>query len=404
MRLTASTIRSLKLKPTENDRVFWDDDVPGFGLRLRRSGASAWLCQYKLHGRTRRYTLGKPNELDPGRAREAARDILARVRLGEDPAADKAEKRIEATQTFGRWLEPYLAHKKAKLKPSSYVAVHRHLMSYAKPLHGRSIQSIGLTDIATLLSVIAKQNGPGAANRARASLSGYFSWLGGEGLLGEHPTNPVAFTNKKDENGSRERKLSDDELAVVWKACEGQYGRIVKLLMLTGARRQEIGGLRWSEVDLDAATITLPKARTKNNREHTIPLSEQAVAILADQARDHGKDRTFVFGRGYSGWQNWSESRAELEQRLDGKVAPFVLHDLRRSISTSLHEDFHVQPHIVEAILGHVSGHKAGVAGVYNLAPYIDERRWTLQRWADHVVSLVGGKPGGKVITLKRRR
>ena len=178
----------------------------------------------------------------------------------------------------------------------------------------------------------------------------------------------------------------------------------MKLLLLTGCRRDEIGGLKWSEIDLDRELITLPPARTKSRREFLVPLSPAAIKILRAQPKRQlpdGSERDFIFGHANRGWQDWSGSKAELDAKLkDVAPARWVLHDFRRSISTSMHE-CGVQPHIVEALLGHVSGHQGGVAGKYNLAAYLDERRRALRRWADHLAGLVGEKPSGKVVKLR---
>ena len=133
----------------------------------------------------------------------------------------------------------------------------------------------------------------------RASLSAFFTWAAREGYC---ETNCVSYTNKATEKGARERVLADEELRTVWLALDdSQYSTIVRLLMLTGARRGEIGSLRWSEIDMDAATITLPPARTKNKREHVIPLSPQALAILAARRDVGDEERDHVFGRGNNG-------------------------------------------------------------------------------------------------------
>ena len=178
--------------------------------------------------------------------------------------------------------------------------------------------------------------------------------------------------------------------------------------MLTGARRDEMASLCWSEIDMDAATITLAPARTKNRREHVIPLSESALAILASQscrAEADGSPRELVFGYGRRGYQDWSGSKTDLDARIaqQGRALAWTLHDFRRSLSTALHECFGVPPHVVEAILGHVGGHKAGVAGVYNKALYLDERRRALQRWADHVNEIVSGRRPSKIVKLRKR-
>jgi integrase len=255
---------------------------------------------------------------------------------------------------------------------------------------------------------LAEANGPGAANRTRSSLSGYFAWLLRAGFI---DINPIAFTDKAIETGARSRVLADHELKAIWDALlDDDFGAIVKLLILTGGRRDEVGSLRWSEIDLEAATATLAAARTKNRREHVIPLSTQALAILEARARrkeSAGTDRDLVFGRGLGdrGFQEWSGSKRDLDgtAHLAGEpTAGWVLHDFRRTLSTSLHENFNVQPHVVEIILGHVSGHKAGVAGVYNKAVYLAERGRALTRWGEHVAGLVAGEPAiARVVNLR---
>jgi integrase len=129
-----------------------------------------------------------------------------------------------------------------------------------------------------VLTVITKKNGPIAANRARATLSKFYRWAIGEGLC---DNNPVTGTNKRDENDPRERSLSDAEAAAVWLAApDNDYGRILKLILLTGCRRTELGDLKWSEIDTEARTITLPRERTKNGQEHVVPLTDAALAIV----------------------------------------------------------------------------------------------------------------------------
>jgi integrase len=405
MRLTATTIRGLALPAGKNDQVFFDADLPGFGLRLRAGGSKVWMVQYAIAGRTRRMVLGSTGVLDPGKARETAKDLLAKVRLGGDPAGEKMEARAKAAETVGALLPRFLERQHTRLKPRSFAEVDRHLTAHVKPLHAWPVATVDRRAIATRLAEIAKASGPAASNRVRASLSAFFTWAAREGYV---DANPAAFTNKATENGARDRVLADDELAAIWRAAgDEQYGAIVELLMLTGGRRDEIASLHWSEIDLDAATVMLPPARTKNRREHVIPLSEQARAILAILPRR--ADRDHVFGHGVDrGFQDWSGSKADLDTRIavarKGAALGWTLHDFRRSLSTALHERFGVPPHVVEAILGHVGGHKAGIAGVYNKAQYLDERRRALQRWADHIEQLVSGKKPTTIVKLHKRR
>jgi integrase len=396
----------LSLPPGSVDQVFFDDTLPGFGLRLRAGGSRTWHLQYAIAGKTRRMTLGSVGVLDPGKARSTARDLLAQVRLGRDPATEKVHARAKAAETFGALLPHFLERQRARLKPRSFEETNRHLTSHAKPLHGRAVEAIDRRAVAIRIAEIEKTSGPAAANRVRASLSGFFTWLAKEGFV---DSNPVAFTNKAVEGAGRERVLADDELATIWRALgEDQYSSIIKLLVLTGLRRTEVGDLRWSEIDFDDAIVALPPARTKNRREHVVPLSEPALAILKAQPRRteaDGTPRDYVFGNGADrGWQDWSGSLEDLNARIKARegraLAEWRPHDFRRSLSTALHERFNVQPHVVEAALGHTV---KGVASLYNKALYLDERRRALERWGEHITALVTGKsPQVKVVRLTR--
>jgi integrase len=172
---------------------------------------------------------------------------------------------------------------------------------------------------------------------------------------------------------------------------DDQYGAIVRLLVLTGQRREEIGGLRWSEMDLVRRVISLPGERTKNGRPHEIPVTAAVIAVIEAQPRRGARD--LIFGDGSGSFQGWSRAKAALDKRIaksaGNALAPWRLHDVRRTVATSM-ADLGVQPHVVEAVLNHVSGHKAGVAGVYNRSLYAAEKRAALELWAIHVLSLVG--------------
>ena len=409
MRLTAATIRALKLPPGATDRVYFDEDLPGFGLRVRASGVHSWMIQYAIAGRTRRVVLGLASALDPGKARATAKDLLAQVRLGRDPAAEKDRARVRAAETFGALLPRFLERQRTRLKPRSYVETARHLQRHAKALHGSPIEAVTRRTIAARLAEIEKHNGPAARNRVRASLSAYFTWAAKEGYV---DNNPVAFTNKAEEK-ARERVLSDEELRTIWLAADdSQFGAIVKLLILTGARRSEIGGLMVDEISPTLPLITLPPARTKKGRGHIIPLSEPALSILKTlpkRTNADGTPREHVFGTIVGcGYQNWSRGKVDLDARIEashGRALEFRLHDFRRSVSTALHDRFGVSPHVVEEILGHVGGHKGGVAGTYNKAIYLEERRRALDLWGAHIMELVTGKPAkGRVVDLHGRR
>jgi integrase len=270
------------------------------------------------------------------------------------------------------------------MKPNSYENISRHLLARAKPLHATELHKINRRVIAELLAKIETASGPVARNRVRASLSAFFAWCIKEGLC---ESNPVSGTGKADEGGSRERVLTKAELAMLWHAliAGDNYSDVVRLLLLTGQRREEIAGLRWSEVDFDAKLIRLGAARTKNSREHLVPLSKPALEILSAKHRNSGSIRendSRVFRR-----FSWARKKDRFDAALG--IKPYRIHDLRRSVATGM-ADLGILPHHIESILNHVSGHKAGVAGIYNRAKYHDEMRDALDRWADYLTNLTG--------------
>ncbi len=360
--------------------VLWDADhrevVKGFGARRQRRDVF-YLLRYRLNGTQRFITIGRHGSpWTPDTARAEARRLLGLVASRSDPA----HERVRPAETFGVEVERYLERKRPLMKPRAYVEIVRHLLVHAKPLHRLRLSEINRRAIALRLADIERGSGPVARNRSRASLSAFFNWAISDGMI---EANPVTGTAKADEGGSRERVLTEAELGAVWAALPpDHFGDIVRLLMLTGQRREEIGGLRWSEVDLGRDLIVLPPARTKNKRQHEVPLSRQARAILERQGQRQGRE--FVFGYGAGSFSGWSKHKGRLDAHVD---ASFRLHDLRRTAATMMAE-LGVLPHVVEAVLNHVSGHRAGVAGIYNRAVYEQAMREALQRWADHVTAI----------------
>jgi integrase len=384
MKLTQSIIAKLAPPPGKGEAIFFDDGAPGFGLRVRATGKHVWIFQYGIGTKTRRMTLGRASLISLAAARKTAAELHAEVLLGNDPAAAKSEGRRRAADTVEAVLRLYLPEKRQTLALGSYVATERHLLRYAKPLHGLGVASVTRRDIANLLTAVAASSGSPSANFTRTSLLAFFKWCMQNGLAEQNPVNDTQIREMK----PRTRVLSRAELAAVWRACsDDAYGAIVRLLILTGQRREEIGGLRFDEIG--DGIIALPASRAKNRRGHIIPLSPPALAILSSQPSGSG----FVFGP--KPFTSWSRGKSLLDAALVAgghKFAPWTLHDLRRSVATGMAE-LGVAPHVVEAVLNHVSGHKAGVAGVYNRATYEKEKRVALATWAEHVLAAVEGRP-----------
>jgi integrase len=384
--LTVAAVRALVLKDGATEGIVFDGDVPGFGIRLRTSGSKTYVFQYKIGNRQRRLTLGPVSALDLGKARSAAKDLYAKVRLGGDPAGDKQQAKRKASETFMAVASLYLRHQQARLRPRSYAQVERHLSLYAKPLHQLQLEMVTRRDVAACIAAVRTNSGDTTGNRARSTISAFFTWAMGEGFV---EVNSAIGTNRSEER-TRERVLDTDELCLIWNNLpDGDCSAIVRLLMLTGQRAGEIAGLRWSEIHGD--TIVLAGGRTKNHREHAVPLAPAACAIIAGQPQHEGRDT--VFGRGQGGFNSWSAAKGAIDKRVT-KVTGRTLdawrvHDIRRSFATHAAE-IGIPPHIIEAVLNHVSGHKAGVAGVYNRAAYEAEKRTALERWATHLTAIVG--------------
>ena len=275
------------------------------------------------------------------------------------------------------------------MRPRTFTEAHRYLTDarYFGPLHSMPLDSVARRDVAARLLVIGRENGAVTASRARSSLSALFAWSMGQGLA---EANPVIGTNQLKTPPSRDRVLNDGELAAIWRACgDDDFGRIVRLLVLTGQRRSEVGGMTWDELDLDRSTWTIPAQRTKNGRQHTLPLSASAVSVI--EAIPQRVDRDCLFGaRGTGGFNSWATAKAALDARLGGEVAKWTLHDIRRSCATHM-ANLGVQPHIIECVLNHHGGFRAGVHGTYNRNPYFAEMKMALQIWSDRVRTLVEG-------------
>jgi integrase len=235
--------------------------------------------------------------------------------------------------------------------------------------------------------VIMRESGNPTAARARGALGSFFTWCMRMGLA---ESNPTIGSVAPAAGGGRDRVLSDDELARIWRACgDDDHGRIIKLLTLTACRRAEIGDMAWSELDDPErpTTFTIPAGRSKNGKTRTLPVTPTMARIIAGVPRMATRDQ--LFGQRSHGFTRWAQRKAALDSR--SGVKGWVVHDVRRSVATKL-ADAGVQPHIVEEILGHsASGHKRGPAGIYNRSPYESEVRAALALWEDHVRTRVAG-------------
>jgi integrase len=386
MEFNKAVVAALTLPAGRKEHFTWDPGLPGFGVRLQ-GGAKRWVIQYRVHGRQRRETIGDIRKVSLIDARQIARQRFAAVELGSDPAEEKAKAEAAARNTLGHVANLYLAAKQDVIRPGTYKASKLHLLTHWRPLHRRPLGEITRTEVATRLQELIAERGRIAAARARATLSALYHWAAREGLT-EH--NPIPMTNDPGAGTkSHDRFLDDRELSIVWNACgDDDYSRIVTLLILTGARREEIGGLLRGEIDLDSGLMIIPGERTKNHYELRLTLSSAALDLL--RAVPRRQDRDFFFGVSGRGFSTWSASKKELDARIaagTGKaLVPWRVHDLRRSCRTGMGR-IGVLPHIAELVVNHAKG---GVQAIYDRNRYQPELTEAIARWSAHVLAAAG--------------
>jgi integrase len=294
-------------------------------------------------------------------------------------------------------------HNKARTAEETERLLNLHVLPRWKRL---KVDTISRRDVIDLLEDIVAAGTPSAANHTLAAIRKMFNWALERDLLAASPCAGVKAPAKQNE---RERVLSDDELRAIWLAADklnGAFGALVKLLMLTGTRRNEAAAMRWVETDLEItapfgqpSTWIVPGARTKNGRTHVLPLSQFSTTLLDSLSRIEGCDFVLTTS-GKAPVSGFSKMKRELDALLPPDMSRWTLHDLRRTCATRMAE-LGVQPHIVEAVLNHISGHKAGVAGIYNRATYEPEKRAALETWARHVEGVVSGK-SAKVVPMRK--
>jgi integrase len=400
MKLTKDSVTNLAIPPGKSEHVIWDDDIPGFGVRLRPHSAT-YVFRYRHGARQPRVTIGNVSAITANQARGEAAKLYARVRLGEDPAGARADARVRASETFELALRPYLLHMQAKLRPGSFENVERHLLKHSAPLHRLELtKAAERRTVATLLAKIATDSGPVEANSMKGSLSGFFVWAIGQGLL--EGTDPTAGIANAPTRGPRSHVPTDADMVKILHALRpGDFGDIVRLLALTLCRRNEIADLAWSEIDFEASVIRLSAARTKTGSGRDVPMSKAVAAILRARKQQADGSRAFVFGIGQRGFSGWSRAKRELDAR--SGISGWTLHDLRRYGSTVMNHEGIALPHIIESALGHVVARRA--ERHYNWSAYTEQVRVALELWGERITRLVAGKlKSSTVLPLRRRK
>jgi integrase len=391
--ITESSAVALRLEPGKNDLIRFDDRLPGFGVRVRRldSGtiARSYVYQYKTGGKHYRDRLGHVGGITAKQARELAQGKAVKLKANINPREEqRAMQARSAAPTLNKTVKQFLEAIATIRRRNTQLGHTYYLKGWQKKFGDRPLDEITARDAAAYLATI---EGAAAANRAHISLSTLYVWARQRHLCS---TNPVADIKKRQQNDPRDRVLSDKELVAIWQALDGEqdYDQVVKLILLTGCRRNEIAQLTWNEVDLDEGTILIAKERSKNRIAHLVPLVEEARKILHARPRAGNN----VFGSGARGLNSFSCAKEYLDRKLS-IAENWQLRDLRRTVRSGLSR-LGVAPHVAEAVINHVP---PKLIRTYDRYSYINEKREALARWESHIKVLLAQATGANVTSLR---
>jgi integrase len=368
--------------------------VPGFRVLVFPSGAKSYALFARVHGELINLKIGNAAVMPLAAARQEARQKLTEIARGLDPRAVK--RGAAAIETFGATARRYV-ERHAKAHTRRWKETERLLEHDAVPRwKHRPIDKISRHDVVALLDRIVDRGAPQAANVLLATLRGLFNWAVARGMLEVSPCGGIKAPGPASE---RDRVLSDAELELVWRAAEKldyPAGPFVRLLILSGCRREEVGGMRWSEIDPELTVLSLPAARVKNNTAHKLPISAAMRDILQKVPRLPGD---FVLTTtGQFSLRGFSRIKLALDTAiadLNGgtPIAPWTLHDVRRSFASGA-AALGIGLEVIEKILNHQGGSFGGVRGIYQRHSFFDEMARALALWGDHVLALVSHQPG----------
>lgn len=353
--------------------------MPGLLLRVSATGGKVFYVTKRANDRIHRIKVGSYPILTLSDARDSARTILRDLELGKySHSVSPGQRRMPTLgETIPRFIEMY-----AKQHTRDWRGSERLLNKFAK-LQDRPIDSIKRADVVGVLDEIISTGAPTRANRALAALKKLMSWCVDRGVI---ELSPIAQLKMPTREVPRERVLTDDELRLCWAAAKDEgypFAPCLHLLVLTGQRRGEVAGMRWSELDLENSVWTIPASRAKNGSAHIVPLPPAAIEILRSVPRFLNSE--FVFTTtGRSSISGFGRLKRRIDASLERDTENWRIHDLRRTVATNL-AMMRVPPHIIEAVLNHKSGIVSGVAAVYNRHAYLDEKREALQLWATKV-------------------
>ena len=439
--LTAAAVKNYR--PGKARREIPDGGCSGLYLVIQTSGHRSWAMRFRRpSGKPAKLTLGpvdlsgKEAESEPvpdspltlASARRLAAEIHRQRAMGRDVVADydaarrrqKSEHETRAQSTFATaardFIERYASKKTRRWRETARLLGLAYPPTGDEPTTIRSglcerwsdkpVAEIDGHDIHSLVDETRRSGAPGLKRRsagpteagARAMLSclsKMFSWLVQHRRVSQNPCKDV---HRPDASPARDRVLTAAEIVKFWRATDAErkeFSALLKLLLLTGCRLNEVAGMTRAELSDDGATWTIPGSRTKNKRVHVVPLPPLARKMVGS-----GREGFVFTTTGRSPVSGWSKIKRRLDEAM--QIPPWRLHDLRRTAVTGLAE-LGIRPDVIELAVNHVSGLRGGIAGVYNRSELLPERRAAMERWAAHIEGLVADGPGN-VVSLQRKR
>ena len=379
-------------------------------LRIGTTGVKTFIVRKRVAGRLRNITLGRYGpRLGLKEAGAKARQIISDIEAGGDPVASVREERAASGPIRGSvraMFNDYMAAA-VREKKRSEKEIERLFAKLILPEIGdRLADAMTRGDVTRLVDKIAIERGAVTARHCRSQLSAFYTWA--MPRLDRLPANPCRDSGRPITPGSRDRVLSEAELRAVWNATEAEHfpsRHMVRLLILTGQRRSEVVEARWHEFDIEGKLWTIPAGRAKNGREHLVPLSPSALAVLDGMYRIAGSDLLFPSRSNVeapaSGISKLvSRLVAAVETEIGEPVERWTLHDLRRTMATGL-QRLGTRLEVTEAVLNHVGGSRAGIVDVYQRHDYLTEKRHAMEMWAADVERIIAGKPRGNVVAIR---
>ena len=396
-KLTDRFLTAFKPLPGRKDRIAFDTECPGLGVRVTAAGTRTFIAQWTdpATKQKRREPLGVWGNITTDQAREAARIRLGDVAKGVDPAAVRRERReaaakakAEASLTLAAlvddWAALHLAHRRPRYRTEAVRAI-KH--SFAKHLK-RPAARLTKAEAVAVLDGLLKAGSVAMAGRTLAYARACYAWAEKRGLL---PGNPFAGVPVAAGVVARERVLSSEEVGRIWNAATGTpapFGPLFRVLLLTLARREEVAGMRWSELSADLSTWTIPGSRMKRGAAHVVALPEAAREALSAVTRINGQDLVFST-TGKTPVSGFTKAKAALDKA--AKVTDWRLHDIRRSGVSAL-AAMGFNPVVADLLLAHRPATLSAVARVYQRHDYAEERARALEAWAAHVLRCAEGK------------